>query len=60
MALAEKELFERDAKRNVGEELLVAIKSVKAGCYGRQYAIIKNKKATVPDKTLSFINLPTD
>jgi putative transcriptional regulator len=35
MSLDEKELFERDAKRNVGEELLQAVRDIKAGRVGR-------------------------
>lgn len=34
MSLTEKELLERDAKRNIGEELLAAIIDVKAGRQG--------------------------
>ena len=34
MPLTDKELKERDAKRNIGEELLTAIQDVKAGRYG--------------------------
>ncbi|MCP2055203.1 UNVERIFIED_ORG: hypothetical protein J3D59_005063 [Pseudomonas fluorescens] len=34
MPLTEKQLKERDAKRNVGEELLAAIKDVKARYHG--------------------------
>src|SRR3989344_3608819 len=33
MPLTDKELKERDAKRNIGEELLTAIQDVKAGRY---------------------------
>ncbi|WP_298438906.1 helix-turn-helix domain-containing protein [Geobacter sp.] len=35
MPLDEKELLERDAKRNIGEELLQAVKDIKAGRVGR-------------------------
>jgi hypothetical protein len=34
MAPTEKELMERDAKRNLGEELLQSIRDVKAGRHG--------------------------
>ena len=35
MPLSEKELFERDSKRNIGEELLQAVRDIKAGRVGR-------------------------
>jgi len=35
MPLDEKELLERDAKRNIGEELLQAVQDIKAGRVGR-------------------------
>src|SRR6266567_52700 len=35
MPLDEKELLERDAKRNIGEELLQAVRDLKAGRVGR-------------------------
>jgi len=35
MPLDEKELLERDAKRNIGEELLQAVQEIKAGRVGR-------------------------
>jgi putative transcriptional regulator len=35
MPLDEKKLFERDAKRNIGEELLQAVRDIKAGRVGR-------------------------
>lgn len=38
----EKELTTRDAKRNVGEELLQAIRDVKAGKHGARYKIDAN------------------
>lgn len=34
MPLDEKELLERDAKRNIGEELLQAVRDIKAGRVG--------------------------
>ena len=38
MPLNETELLERDAKRNIGEELLAAIREVKSGLHGASYA----------------------
>ncbi|QWV93394.1 helix-turn-helix domain-containing protein [Geomonas oryzisoli] len=35
MPVDEKELLERDAKRNIGEELLQAVRDIKAGNVGR-------------------------
>ena len=35
MPLDEKELLERDAQRNIGEELLQAVRDIKAGKAGR-------------------------
>ena len=35
MPLSEKELLERDAKRNIAEELLQAVRDIKAGRIGR-------------------------
>ena len=35
MPLDEKELLERDAKRNIGEELLQAVRDIKTGKVGR-------------------------
>lgn len=37
------ELLERDAKRNIGEELLEAIRDVKAGRHGATYAVEPNE-----------------
>ena len=37
-----KSIAARDAKRNIGEELLEAIRDVKAGRYGAQYPIAPN------------------
>lgn len=39
MPLSEQELKKRDAKRNIGEELLEAIRDVKAGRYGAVHEI---------------------
>ena len=46
MPRPEKELLERDAKRNIGEELLTAIRAVKAKRYGDNYSIEPNDVAT--------------
>ena len=35
MSLSEKELLKRDANRNIGEELLQAVRDIKAGKVGR-------------------------
>jgi len=42
MPRREKDLLARDAKRNVGEELLQAIKDVKAGRHGAKYQVEAN------------------
>ena len=42
MTRNEIELLERDAKRNIGEELLEAIRDVKAGHHGATYSIEPN------------------
>lgn len=39
----EKELLERDAGRNIGEELLEAIRDAKMGNYGAIYTIEPNE-----------------
>lgn len=46
MPRREKEPFARDAKRNVGEELLHAIRDVKAGCHGAEYTVEANDTVT--------------
>ncbi len=43
MPLAERELLERDAKRNIGEELLAAIRDIKAGRLGTNHVMELNK-----------------
>jgi hypothetical protein len=40
MPLSEQDLFERDAKRDIGAELLAAIRDVKAGNTGMVYRVI--------------------
>jgi putative transcriptional regulator len=42
MRLTEKQLVERDSNRDIGEELLQAIKDVKAGNYGAKYSLEPN------------------
>lgn len=42
MPRREKELLVRDAKRNLGSELLQAIKDVKAGRHGARYQVNAN------------------
>lgn len=46
MPRSEKELLARDAKRNLGAELLQAIKDVKAGRYGAKYQVTANDIVT--------------
>ena len=43
MPRREKELLVRDAKRNIGEELLQAIRDVKAGRFGARYKVKANE-----------------
>jgi putative transcriptional regulator len=42
MPRREKEILLRDAKRNIGEELLQAIRDVKAGRHGAKYKVEAN------------------
>ena len=51
MALTEKELLERDAKRNIGEELLAAIQDVKAGRHGDVHEVKITEAAEARGKT---------
>jgi putative transcriptional regulator len=46
MPLDEKELLERDAKRNIGEELLQAVRDIKTGKVGRVSALEVSPIAT--------------
>jgi putative transcriptional regulator len=50
MSLTEKELLERDAKRNIGEELLAAIVDVKAGHQGAVHRVTLTKAAGARSK----------
>ncbi len=43
MPLTENELLQRDASRNIGEELLQAIRDVKTGNFGAQYSVKPNE-----------------
>lgn len=43
MPLTETELLARDAARNIGDELLQAIRDVKAGNVGAQYSVMPNE-----------------
>ncbi|MFK3799272.1 helix-turn-helix domain-containing protein [Pseudomonas sp. NPDC088444] len=51
MPLTEKELMERDAKRNIGDELLEAIRDVKAGRHGAVHSIPMTEAAEARSKT---------
>ncbi|WP_439852762.1 helix-turn-helix domain-containing protein [Pseudomonas syringae] len=51
MALTAKELLERDAKRNIGEELLAAIRDVKAGRHGDVHHVQVTEAAEARRKT---------
>lgn len=42
----EKELLARDAKRDIGRELLQAIREVKAGKHGAKYQVMPNDVVT--------------
>ncbi len=43
MSRLEKELLIRDARRNIGEELVLAIRDVKAGQHGASYKVEANE-----------------
>lgn len=51
MPLTEKELVERDAKRNLGEELLQSIQDIKAGAQGTVHKIEVTEAAEARSKT---------
>jgi len=51
MRRREKELLARDAKRNIGEDLLQAIRDVKAGRYGAKYRVEPNDVVAVRLRT---------
>jgi hypothetical protein len=49
MSKSESELHRRDAKHNLGEELLEAIREVKAGCYGRVSVVQVRGRESPPE-----------
>lgn len=51
MPLTEKELIERDARRNIGEELLASIQDVKAGLHGTTHQANVTEAAEARSKT---------
>jgi len=51
MPLTEKELMLRDANRNIGEELLEAIRDVKAGRHGATHQVEVTEAAEARSKT---------
>ena len=51
MPLTEKQLKERDAKRNIGEELLAAIVDVKAGRHGQVHQVEVTQAAEARSRT---------
>lgn len=51
MPLTEKELMQRDAKRNIGDELLQSIRDVKAGRFGAVHQVEVTAAAQARSKT---------
>ncbi len=51
MPLTEQELLERDAQRNIGEELLASIREVKAGRVGAVHQVQMTEAAQARSKT---------
>jgi putative transcriptional regulator len=51
MPLTEQELLERDAQRNIGEELLASIREVKAGKVGAVHQVQMTEAAQARSKT---------
>jgi putative transcriptional regulator len=51
MPLSEEELLKRDAGRNIGEELLQAVRDVKAGNYGAVYEAEPNEIAATRQRS---------
>lgn len=51
MVLTEKQLMERDAKRDIGQELLQSIRDVKAGRHGASHAVERTQAAEARSKT---------
>lgn len=60
MPMDEHELYQRDAKRDIGAELLVAIRDVKAGRYGRVHAISLRTGGGAPASTVGKANSRSD
>jgi len=50
MPFTEKELIERDAKRNIGEELLASIRDIKAGKLGAVHRVEATEAAEARSK----------
>jgi len=51
MPLTEKELIKRDAKRNIGEELLASVLDVKNGCNGTVHHVKVTEASEARSKT---------
>lgn len=51
MPLTEKELTQRDAQRDIGEELLQSIRDVKAGRYGAVHQVETTEAAEARSRT---------
>lgn len=51
MPRGEEELLKRDAERDIGEELLQAIRDVKAGRHGAKYKVEANEVVAIRLKT---------
>lgn len=51
MPLTEKELMQRDAKRNIAEELLQSVRDVKAGRFGAVHQVEVTEAAEARNKT---------
>jgi hypothetical protein len=56
MPLSEEELLARDAGRNIGEELLAAIRDVNAGNIGATYSVeaVETKIESSPDFDIDY------
>lgn len=60
MVLTEEQLMERDAKRNIGDELLQSIRDVKAGRIGAAYMVettLRPRREPEPGFQLKFAQL---
>jgi putative transcriptional regulator len=58
MVFNEEDLMERDAKRNIGEELLQSIRDVKGGRLGATHEIELTEAAQARSKARPLANLP--